>query len=297
MRPVVRSDRGPYGQRHLDGRDHPRRNPAARTQHRREPAATASASDRERDHQRRRRDRPRGGLQRAGPAGAGSRPASSSPAASILLEEHVARRRERGHRRLLRETVCDDQVVAAGYRVYEIPMEVGMPETGRRPAARQEHVRPRHALQSLQPRPASSPAEQVALHLRKKGELAVTAEPATCWKRDGSGRRRNLATGSRFPPSRPSEPQIVVNGNTALGLGVMASGMEVCSMYPITPATSASHYLSDVFENGRRCRAPGRGRDRRLRLRHRRLLRGQVRGHHHLRPRILAEAGDASASP
>jgi len=29
---------------------------------------------------------------------------------------------------------------------------------------------------------------------------------------------------------------------------VMASGMEVCAMYPITPATSASHYLSDVFE-------------------------------------------------
>src|SRR5262249_55508350 len=26
------------------------------------------------------------------------------------------------------------------------------------------------------------------------------------------------------------------------------SGMEICAMYPITPATSASHYLSDVFE-------------------------------------------------
>ena len=29
----------------------------------------------------------------------------------------------------------------------------------------------------------------------------------------------------------------------------MASGMDLCSMYPITPATSASHYLSDVFES------------------------------------------------
>ena len=43
-------------------------------------------------------------------------------------------------------------------------------------------------------------------------------------------------------------PQLVVNGNTALALGVIASGMEICAMYPITPATSASHYLSDVFE-------------------------------------------------
>ena len=48
---------------------------------------------------------------------------------------------------------------------------------------------------------------------------------------------------------RSTEPQIVVNGNTALALGVLASGMEICAMYPITPATSASHYLSDVFEN------------------------------------------------
>ena len=53
-------------------------------------------------------------------------------------------------------------------------------------------------------------------------------------------------------PPRPAEETegkrfIVTNGNQALGLGVMASGMELVSMYPITPATSASHYLADVF--------------------------------------------------
>jgi 2-oxoglutarate ferredoxin oxidoreductase subunit alpha len=53
----------------------------------------------------------------------------------------------------------------------------------------------------------------------------------------------------RVPAARATEAQIVVNGNTALALGVMASGMDVCAMYPITPATSASHYLSEVFEN------------------------------------------------
>ncbi len=40
---------------------------------------------------------------------------------------------------------------------------------------------------------------------------------------------------------------IVVNGNTAVGLGVMAAGIEMVAMYPITPATSASHYLADDF--------------------------------------------------
>ena len=43
------------------------------------------------------------------------------------------------------------------------------------------------------------------------------------------------------------ESAIVVNGNQAVGLGVMASGIELVAMYPITPATSASHYLADDF--------------------------------------------------
>ncbi|MDH5353461.1 MAG: 2-oxoacid:acceptor oxidoreductase subunit alpha [Gammaproteobacteria bacterium] len=43
------------------------------------------------------------------------------------------------------------------------------------------------------------------------------------------------------------KPMVVMNGNQAIGLGVMASGMELVSMYPITPATSASHFLADDF--------------------------------------------------
>jgi 2-oxoglutarate ferredoxin oxidoreductase subunit alpha len=44
------------------------------------------------------------------------------------------------------------------------------------------------------------------------------------------------------------EKAIVVNGNQAVGLGVMASGIELVAMYPITPATSASHYLAEDFK-------------------------------------------------
>ena len=43
------------------------------------------------------------------------------------------------------------------------------------------------------------------------------------------------------------ESAVVINGNTAAGLGVMAAGIELVAMYPITPATSASHYLADDF--------------------------------------------------
>ncbi|MDH3212540.1 MAG: 2-oxoacid:acceptor oxidoreductase family protein, partial [Myxococcales bacterium] len=49
-------------------------------------------------------------------------------------------------------------------------------------------------------------------------------------------------------PSEPrTEPMVVMNGNAAVAMGCMAAGIEVCSMYPITPATSASHYLASVF--------------------------------------------------
>ncbi len=61
----------------------------------------------------------------------------------------------------------------------------------------------------------------------------------------------NLEYFYEIPPYEGSEKDlehiIVTNGNTSLGLGVMAAGMEMISMYPITPATSASHYVADVF--------------------------------------------------
>ncbi|MDH4247989.1 MAG: 2-oxoacid:acceptor oxidoreductase subunit alpha [Deltaproteobacteria bacterium] len=45
------------------------------------------------------------------------------------------------------------------------------------------------------------------------------------------------------------QSQVVMNGNTALALGAIAAGFKLCSMYPITPATSASHTLSEIFES------------------------------------------------
>lgn len=59
---------------------------------------------------------------------------------------------------------------------------------------------------------------------------------------------RTLDFKYRIPAQGVTEPQVVVSGNTAIALGVLASGMDICAMYPITPATSASHYLSECFE-------------------------------------------------
>ena len=51
-----------------------------------------------------------------------------------------------------------------------------------------------------------------------------------------------------IPPMEVQSDQVVMNGNEALSLGIMASGIELCSMYPITPATSVSHHLAENFE-------------------------------------------------
>jgi 2-oxoglutarate ferredoxin oxidoreductase subunit alpha len=59
---------------------------------------------------------------------------------------------------------------------------------------------------------------------------------------------QNLDFKFSIPPYGVTGPQVVANGNIAVALGVVASGMEICSMYPITPATSASHYLSEIFD-------------------------------------------------
>jgi 2-oxoglutarate ferredoxin oxidoreductase subunit alpha len=46
------------------------------------------------------------------------------------------------------------------------------------------------------------------------------------------------------PPAPSDHELVVMNGNQAIGLGVLAAGIDVVSMYPITPATSVSHYLA-----------------------------------------------------
>jgi 2-oxoglutarate ferredoxin oxidoreductase subunit alpha len=50
------------------------------------------------------------------------------------------------------------------------------------------------------------------------------------------------------PTTEATQPLVVMNGNEALAMGALASGMELCAMYPITPATSVSHFLAEVFE-------------------------------------------------
>ncbi len=57
----------------------------------------------------------------------------------------------------------------------------------------------------------------------------------------------NLDLHFEIPAMSVENDQVVMNGNQALSMGIMAAGIELCSMYPITPATSVSHHLAENF--------------------------------------------------
>jgi 2-oxoglutarate ferredoxin oxidoreductase subunit alpha len=59
----------------------------------------------------------------------------------------------------------------------------------------------------------------------------------------------HLETRFEVPAIPTGVPMVAMNGNTALAIGAVAAGFDLCSMYPITPATSASHVLSEIFED------------------------------------------------
>ncbi|MBL8288851.1 MAG: 2-oxoacid:acceptor oxidoreductase subunit alpha [Rubrivivax sp.] len=88
---------------------------------------------------------------------------------------------------------------------------------------------------------------QIALVFGKK-ESKVIASNVALMEAGFAWAEANLEFKVRIPAPKITEPQVVVSGNTAIALGVLASGMDICAMYPITPATSASHYLSECFE-------------------------------------------------
>ena len=89
--------------------------------------------------------------------------------------------------------------------------------------------------------------EQIAHAFRKKSE-AVYEQNISLLMLGYTWAEEHIDFRIEVPPAPITEKLIVMNGNEALGLGAIAAGMELCAMYPITPATSVSHYLSEVFE-------------------------------------------------
>jgi len=167
------------------------------------------------------------------------------PGCIILLESKWRTHEDPVIVQQYRETY--DQLVKDGFRVFEIPAEqesfkyIADPHRGK-------NMFILGILCNIYCLDLGIARDQIALTFAKKARKVIDTniqllEGGYNWAEE------NLDFKFRVPPAGIKEPQIVVNGNTAVGLGVVASGMQVCAMYPITPATSASHYLSDVIED------------------------------------------------
>src|SRR6516164_4284301 len=138
------------------------------------------------------------------------------------------------------------QLAKAGYKVVEIPMERQC-KTILADSRRGKNMFALGILCNIYSFDLKLAREQIAITFGKKNASVIETN-VRLLHAGYDWAENNLEFKYCIPATRSAEPQIVVNGNTSLALGVLASGMEICAMYPITPATSVSHYLSSVFE-------------------------------------------------
>jgi len=166
------------------------------------------------------------------------------PGCIILLEDKWAH--DRNPEIVAAYTETRNDLLDQGFDVRDIPMEE---ECMRhvRDSKKGKNMFVLGMLCSIYSLDMTMAREQVSFIFRKKSDAIIESnhvllEAGHEWAEE------SLDFKYVVPASKSEEAQIVVNGNTSLALGVMASGMQVCAMYPITPATSASHYLSEVFQ-------------------------------------------------
>lgn len=162
----------------------------------------------------------------------------------ILLESMWASHDDEEVRENYARAVADFKRL--GFEVYEIPMQEEclkvVPD-----ARRGKNMWVLGLLCQLYNRDIEIAADQIRHTFRKKSQqvVDVNLQPLQGGF-EWAGKHLDFLYD--LPPTLGEIDQVVMNGNEALSLGVIASGIEVCSMYPITPATSASHHLAECFE-------------------------------------------------
>ncbi len=164
--------------------------------------------------------------------------------ATILLEDMWRAHRDPGIAASYATTV--DDLRARGFRVLEIPMETECRKLVPDPR-RGKNMFVLGVLCGIYSFGLDVAREQVALTFGKK-DPKVIATNVKLLEAGFEWAEAKCDFKYEIPTMAVAESQVVMTGNAALALGVLASGMEICAMYPITPATSASHYLSEIFE-------------------------------------------------
>jgi len=137
------------------------------------------------------------------------------------------------------------ELSAQYYRIIEVPMEEQCLTIDENPR-KGKNMFALGLLAWIYDRSLERIEEQIAYAFRKKSE-EVYQRNVALMRLGVEWAAANLDFRIEVPTNPPTEALVVMNGNEALGMGALASGMELCAMYPITPATSVSHYLAEVF--------------------------------------------------
>ncbi|HLG36334.1 MAG TPA: 2-oxoacid:acceptor oxidoreductase subunit alpha [Bacteroidia bacterium] len=133
-----------------------------------------------------------------------------------------------------------------GYKVIEIPMETECLKLVA-DARKGKNMWVLGMLCQIYNRDLTKAEEQIRYIFKKKSEKIFEAN-VNLLKAGYNWAKENLELNFEIPPLEHAGDQVVMNGNEAIALGTLAAGIEVCAMYPITPATSASHKLAECME-------------------------------------------------
>lgn len=165
------------------------------------------------------------------------------PGTTVFLESKWAKDPQASIREAYAEAKADFE--ARGYVVKEVEMEEEclkvVPD-----ARRGKNMFALGLMCALYGHDKQRVLAEVRAKFAKKGEKlqatnSALVETGYAWA------ERNLEVRYRIPERETTDQLVVMNGNQATALGVLAAGIELCSMYPITPATSVTHYLASAI--------------------------------------------------
>ena len=163
----------------------------------------------------------------------------------ILLESCWQNHEDEEIRRLYEEAM--EEMSSKNYRFILVPIE----EEALKIVDNPSHGKNMFALgilAEIYQRDVSIIEKQIAHQFRFK-PAKVTEKNIELVKSGIAWARANIEFQFHIKSVPFEEERIVMNGNQAAALGAIAAGMEMCAMYPITPATSVSHELSEIIEN------------------------------------------------
>ncbi|MEJ2546903.1 MAG: 2-oxoacid:acceptor oxidoreductase subunit alpha [Gemmatimonadota bacterium] len=138
-----------------------------------------------------------------------------------------------------------EELEGHGYRIIEVPMEERC-LTVVDDARKGKNMFALGMLAWIFDRDLDLTRDQIAHAFRKKSE-EVYEKNVTLLELGYAWAAENLDVRIFVPPGLGDEDMVVMNGNQAVAFGAVAAGMELAAMYPITPATSVSHQLGEIF--------------------------------------------------